>query len=142
MQHLRNICSICEQYEALAKNMEQSGDDDGDGDDGRIFPEHPSPILHAPRDNISRKGNPSLRCIYIGVRDCPYGICCPWVRGGWDLDALEKNSAAVAVTWLFYNFRQCCIFVANAAYFSPMLHMFRQCCIFFANAAYFSPMLE
>ena len=27
---------------------------------------------------------------YIGVRDCPYGICCPWVRGGWGLDALEK----------------------------------------------------
>ena len=20
----------------------------------------------------------------------PYGICCPWVRGGWDLDALGK----------------------------------------------------
>ena len=29
-------------------------------------------------------------CIYIGVRDCPNGICCPWVRGGWDLDALGK----------------------------------------------------
>ena len=29
---------------------------DGDGDGGNIFPEHPSPILHAPRDNISRKG--------------------------------------------------------------------------------------
>ena len=28
--------------------------------------------------------------IYIGVSDCPYGICCPWVRGGWDLDALGK----------------------------------------------------
>ena len=28
------------------------------------------------------------RCHIIGVRDCPYGICCPWVRGGWDLDAL------------------------------------------------------
>ena len=27
---------------------------------------------------------------FIGVRDCPYGICCPWVRGGWDLDALGK----------------------------------------------------
>ena len=26
----------------------------------------------------------------IGVRDCPYGICCPWVRGGWGLDALGK----------------------------------------------------
>ena len=33
------------------------GDGGGDdGDDGRIFPEHPSPILHAPRDIISRKG--------------------------------------------------------------------------------------
>ena len=28
--------------------------------------------------------------MYIGVRDCPYGICCPWVRGGWNLDALGK----------------------------------------------------
>ena len=45
---------ITEKYAALAKNMEQPGDDDGD-DDGRIFPERPSPILHAPRDNISRK---------------------------------------------------------------------------------------
>ena len=26
----------------------------------------------------------------VGVRDCPYGICCPWVRGGRDLDALGK----------------------------------------------------
>ena len=32
-------------------------DDDGGGDDdGRISPEHPSPILHASRDIISRKG--------------------------------------------------------------------------------------
>ena len=31
--------------------------DDGDGDGGgRIFPEHPNPIPHAPRDIISRKG--------------------------------------------------------------------------------------
>ena len=36
----------------------------GDGDDGRIFLEHPSPILHAPRDIISRKGK-SLTPIYI-----------------------------------------------------------------------------
>ena len=34
---------------------------DGDDGGGRIFPEHPSPILHAPRDNISRKDNPSIR---------------------------------------------------------------------------------
>ena len=41
--------------------------DGGDGDgDGRIFPEHPSPILHAPRDIISRKGK-SLTPIYIYI---------------------------------------------------------------------------
>jgi hypothetical protein len=34
--------------------------DGGDDGGGIIFSEHPSPILHAPRDNISRKGNPSL----------------------------------------------------------------------------------
>ena len=35
----------------------QVGDDgDGDDGDGRIFPEHPSPIPHAPRDIISREG--------------------------------------------------------------------------------------
>ena len=35
----------------------EGDDDDGDDDDeGRIFTEHPSPILHAPRDIISRKG--------------------------------------------------------------------------------------
>ena len=32
----------------------------------------------------------SVDLFVIGVRDCPYGICCPWVRGGWDLDALGK----------------------------------------------------
>ena len=35
--------------------------DDGDGNGGTTFPEQPSPILNAPRDNTSRKGNPSLR---------------------------------------------------------------------------------
>ena len=51
-----------------------NGDGDGDGG-GTIFPEHPSPILHAPRDIISRKGK-SLTPILnncplkgIGVRD-------------------------------------------------------------------------
>ena len=42
------------------------GDDDDDGDDGgdgRIFPGHPGPIPNAPRDNISRKGIPSLRYV-------------------------------------------------------------------------------
>ena len=41
------------------------GDGGGD-DDGRIFPEHPSPILHAPRDIISRKGK-SLTPIMISM---------------------------------------------------------------------------
>ena len=41
------------------------GGDDGGGD-GRIFPEHPSPILHAPRDIISREGK-SLTPIYIYI---------------------------------------------------------------------------
>ena len=35
---------------------DDDGDDDDGDDGGRIFPEHPSPILHAPRDIISRKG--------------------------------------------------------------------------------------
>ena len=38
--------------------LKGEGEDNSGGDDcdGRIFPEHPSPILHAPRDIISRKG--------------------------------------------------------------------------------------
>ena len=47
--------------------VEDDGDGDGDGDDARIFPEHPSPILHAPRDNISRKGNPPLRFAHFPI---------------------------------------------------------------------------
>ena len=41
---------IC--FERLSK---EAGDDDGDNN-GRIFPEHASPILPAPSDNTSRKG--------------------------------------------------------------------------------------
>ncbi len=43
------------------------GDDDGDGDSdgGRTFPAHPGPIPKACRDQISRKGNPSLRYTLI-----------------------------------------------------------------------------
>ena len=44
---------------------------------------------------ISTKGNEEA---IVGVRDCPYGICCPWVRGGWDLDALEKFFRFVVLT--------------------------------------------
>ena len=29
-----------------------------------------------------------------GVKDFPYRICCPWVRGGWGLDALGISSVA------------------------------------------------
>ena len=37
--------------------LKKAGEDGGgDHGDGRIFPEHPSPSLHAPRDNISHKG--------------------------------------------------------------------------------------
>ena len=49
--------------EFLVPPQPRVGDDDDDGD-GRIFPEHPRPILHAPRDIISRKGK-SLTPIYI-----------------------------------------------------------------------------
>ena len=42
------------------------GDDgDGDGGGGRSFPGHPDPIPNAPRDNIFRKGIPSLRFLHI-----------------------------------------------------------------------------
>ena len=52
------------------------GDNDGGGGDddsgGSIFPGHPGPIPNAPRDNISRKGIPSLRPVdpikRIGLR--------------------------------------------------------------------------
>ena len=50
MKKDKKICFFRE----IVKKRE--GEDDGGDDGGRIFPEHPSPILHAPRDNISRKG--------------------------------------------------------------------------------------
>jgi hypothetical protein len=46
---------------SFTKQHNLIGDDGDDDGGGIIYPEHPSPILHAPRDNISRKGNPSLR---------------------------------------------------------------------------------
>ena len=46
------------------------GDSNDDG--GRMFPEHPSPILYTLRDNISRKGNPSLQNTYIYIYICIY----------------------------------------------------------------------
>ena len=53
-------------YEQKLRTWAESGSKVGDGDDsdgggGRIFPGHPGPIPNAPRDNISRKGIPSLR---------------------------------------------------------------------------------
>ena len=50
----------------LAPPPPRVGDDDGDDGDGRILPDHPSPILHAPRDNVSCKGK-SLTPIYIYI---------------------------------------------------------------------------
>ena len=48
---------FCEKEQKL-----QQGDGGcDDRDDGVFFPDHPGHILNAPRDNISRKGNPSLR---------------------------------------------------------------------------------
>ena len=37
-------------------NGGDGGGGDGGDDDGRILPGHPGPIIHAPRDIISRKG--------------------------------------------------------------------------------------
>ena len=38
----------------------------GDGNGTRIFPELPRAILHAPRDNASCKGNPTLHVFVLG----------------------------------------------------------------------------
>ena len=51
------------------------GDGGGGNGGGRIFPEHPSPILHAPRDIISRKGK-SLTPIYTTSIKPLYTIPC------------------------------------------------------------------
>ncbi len=47
------------------------GDDDGDDGDGggRTFPAHPGPIPKACRDQISRRGNPSLRNASVRLHD-------------------------------------------------------------------------
>ena len=42
------LFSLCSRLSSLVSQV-------GGGGGGRIFPEHPSPILHAPRDIISRK---------------------------------------------------------------------------------------
>ena len=68
MEQCAKVCKNVNTLEHQFIVLPPLGDDDGGDDDGgRIFPEHPSPILHAPRDNISRKGNPSLRYIYIYI---------------------------------------------------------------------------
>ena len=52
----------------VGTRLEVLGEGDGGDDDKRNkIPEHPSPILRAPRNNISHKGNPSLRYIHIYI---------------------------------------------------------------------------
>ncbi len=62
--------------EILATKSPKEGISDGgdDGDGGRIFPGHPGPILNSRKDNISRKGNPSLRYVTAPIRDRSEGI--------------------------------------------------------------------
>ena len=86
MEHCANVCKNVNTSENLFLGEGE------DGDDGRIiFPEHPSPILHAPRDNISRKGSPSLRFWIEPTKATieawvsrsggdPRGLFCPWPR--------------------------------------------------------------
>ena len=50
------------------------GDDGGDGD-GRIFPEHAGPIIHAPRDIISRKGKSLTPIFTRSVAKIKDGSC-------------------------------------------------------------------
>ena len=64
----------------VGSRSDPSGDSDDDGcDDGRIFPEHPSPTLHAPRDIISRKGK-SFTAIYIQRRSESFWNFKVWVQ--------------------------------------------------------------
>ena len=51
----------------------EDSDGGGDDDDGRIFPEHPSPIIHAPRDIISRKGKSLTPTTAIGLLKFNFG---------------------------------------------------------------------
>ena len=55
-------------YEVGAR-LEHLGEGDNDGDNGRTFPEHPSPILHAPRNIISIRAilHPVDTHIYIYI---------------------------------------------------------------------------
>ena len=57
------MCKSVQQTSNILKTGSLAEDDgDGDGDDGRIFPQHPSPILHAPReDNPTLRSNPPYR---------------------------------------------------------------------------------
>ena len=50
------VCSVGMPASQIRVGDGGDSDGGGDGGDGRILPEHPSPILHAPRDIISRKG--------------------------------------------------------------------------------------
>ena len=50
-------------HDYSVQSLSKKGAGDGGGGDGRIPPGYPSPILHAPRDIISRKGK-SLTPMY------------------------------------------------------------------------------
>ena len=82
------------------------GDDGGgdDGDDGRIFPEHPSPILHAPRDNISCKGK-SLASIYkFCLSDDPVKkIECHCRSEGFALTGYDIPGCVEDGTWMLWE---------------------------------------
>ena len=52
------------------------------------------------------------------MRDCPYGICYPWVRGGWDLDALGKFFRRRRRPRLKNRFSKCVAFLHTFAHCS------------------------
>ena len=63
---------ISEKYVFCTFSEGRGGDDDGGGgggggDDGGTLPANPPPLPNVPRDKISRKGNPSLRCVFFVV---------------------------------------------------------------------------
>ena len=68
------------------------GDGGGDGD-GRIFLEDPTPI-NPHRDNISRKGNPSLRNIHIYINTFKHFICTHPIYGvvNWNIWIRRKQA--------------------------------------------------
>ncbi len=79
--------------------------------------------------------------MYIGVRGFPYGICCPWVRVGWYLDALgtlfRLRRPLLKICFAYAGvFRLCCF------WFLPMLKCFAYAGVFVRLCWSFPPMLE